>query len=137
MTDELIQTIPNAKLEGIAVSNLSRYERCQVKQTLRFHYKDVHALPKLLEAIKTEIIDACKPHIVTDGSRPCRVVWTGYNERWLEVLVDVHFEGIKPIGNKYWNNRQKVLMAIQRAVDQQGVEFAILQSSCECCKPSS
>ena len=135
--DELIHTIPNAKLEGIAVSNLSRHERCQFKTTLRFHYKDIHKLESLLETMKNEIINATSENIVTDGSRPCRVVFSDYTERWLEVLVDVHFQGIKPIGDKYWKNRQQVLYAIQKAVDSHGIEFAILRSSCECCVPSS
>jgi MscS family membrane protein len=135
--DELIHTIPNAKLEGIAVSNLSRHERCQFKTTLRFHYKDIHKLEALLQAMKDEIINATSENIVTDGSRPCRVVFSDYKERWLEVLVDVHFQGIKPIGDKYWKNRQKVLYAIQKAVDSHGIEFAVLQSSCECCVSSS
>jgi small-conductance mechanosensitive channel len=128
--DELIHTVPNAKLEGIAISNLSRNERCQVKQTLRFHYQDVHKLPALLETMRENIITATTPAIVTDGSRPCRVVWTDYQERYLEVLVDVHFEGIKPIGTKYWNNRQKVLMAIQKSVDQHDMKFAVWQCAC-------
>jgi small-conductance mechanosensitive channel len=130
-SDELIHTIPNAKFEGVTISNLSRNERCQVKQTLRFHYHDVHKLPTLLETMKENIIAATTPAIVTDGSRPCRVVWTDYKERFLEVLVDVHFEGIKPIGAKYSQNRQSVLMAIQKSVDQHDMKFAVLH--CGCC----
>jgi small-conductance mechanosensitive channel len=129
--DELVHTFPNAKLEGISVSNLSRNERCQVKQTLRFHYEDVHKLPALLETMKQNIIDATTPHIVTDGSRPCRVVWSDYTERFLEVQVDVHFDGIQPIGPKFWDNKQKVLMAIQKSVDQHDMKMAVLQ--CGCC----
>ncbi len=128
-SDELIHTIPNAKLEGIPVSNLSRHERCQVKQVLRFHYHDVHKLPALLETMKQEIIDATTPYIVTDGSRPCRVVWTDYSASHLEVLVDVHFDGIKPIGTQYFDNRQTVLLAIQKAVDRHDMQFAVAQ----CC----
>jgi small-conductance mechanosensitive channel len=129
--DELIHTIPNAKLEGIAVSNLSRNERCQVKQTLRFHYEDVHKLSDLMVDMRNEIIAATSEFIVTDGSRPCRVCWTGYTDRFLEVLVDVHFVGIKPVGDKFCANREKVLMAIQTAVDKHGVKLAVLK--CGCC----
>ncbi|KAG7363872.1 mechanosensitive ion channel [Nitzschia inconspicua] len=132
-SDELIHTVPNAKLEGIAVSNLSRNDRCQVKQTLRFHYEDVHKLPALLKTMKNNIIEATTPHIVTDGSRPCRVVWSDYTERFLEVMVDVHFEGIKPIGPKFWDNKQKVLMAIQKSVDQHDMKMAVWKCGGCCC----
>ena len=130
--DELIHTVPNAKLEGIAVSNLSRHERCQVKQTLHFHFEDVHKLPALMKTIRQEIIDATSEHIITDGSRPCRVCWSGYGDRHLEVTVDVHFDGIKPVGDVYCANREKVLMAIQTAVDKHDMKLAVLQ--CGCCK---
>jgi small-conductance mechanosensitive channel len=128
--DELVHTIPNAKLEGIAVSNLSRNDRCQVKQTLRFHYEDIHKLPALLETMKKNIIEATTPHIVTDDSRPCRAVWSDYTERFLEVTVDVHFEGIKPIGTKFWDNKQRVLMAIQKSVDQHDMKMAVRKCCC-------
>ena len=133
--DESMNIIPNAKLEGISVSNLTRNVRSQVKQKLRFHYDDIHKLPEVLHSIKEEIIGATTPYIVTDGSRPCRVVLTDFAERYLEVLVDVHFDGIKPIGNKYWNNRQTVLLAIQRAIDKHDVEFVVLKG-CGCCLSS-
>ena len=129
-SDELIHTVPNAKLEGIAVSNLSRHQRCQVKQILRFHYEDVHKLKDLMVDMRKEIIAATSEFIVTDGSRPCRVCWTGYGERFLEVCVDVHFEGIKPVGDKYCANREKVLMAIQSAVDKHGMTLAALKCGC-------
>ncbi|KAL3937741.1 MAG: hypothetical protein SGARI_002002 [Bacillariaceae sp.] len=126
-SDELIHTVPNAKLEGIAVSNLSRHERSQVKQALHFHYDDVHKLPALMKTMRQDIIDATSEHIITDGSRPCRVCWCGYGERFLEVMVDVHFEGIKPVGDVYCANREKVLLAIQKAVDKHDMKLAALQ----------
>lgn len=126
-SNDQVTTIPNAQLEGIQVCNLSRNKMCQVKQMLRFRYQDASQLPAVLKSIKEEIIAAC-PKIVTDGRRPCRVVWTDYCDTHLEVMVDVHFDGIKPIGDAFWDNRQEVLFAIQRAVDRQGLEFAVIES---------
>lgn len=126
-SNDQVTTIPNAQLEGIQVCNLSRNTMCQVRQVLRFKYQDASILPTLLPSIREEIIASC-PKIVTDGRRPCRVVWTDYCESHLEVIVDVHFDGIKPIGDAYWNNRQDVLLAIQRAVDKHGVKFAVMES---------
>jgi small-conductance mechanosensitive channel len=120
--DEIIVTIPNTELVKQRVSNLSRVRYCQVKQVLRFRYKDADKLPDLMETIKREIILAC-PLLVTDGSRPFRVHWTDYCPDHLQVTVNTHFQ-IKPVGDDYWNNRMKVLQAIHAAAKEHGVEFA-------------
>jgi small-conductance mechanosensitive channel len=129
-SNDQVTTIPNSQLEGIQVCNLSRNTMCQVRQVLRFRYRDAAILPTLLPAIRDEIIASC-PKTVTDGRRPCRVVWTDYCDSHLEVVVDVHFDGIKPIGDAYWSNRQEVLLAIHRAVvDKHGISFAVMESTC-------
>ena len=38
----------------------------------------------------------------------------------LQIVVDCHFM-IKPTGNEYWGNRQKILEAIYRAAEKTGV----------------
>jgi small-conductance mechanosensitive channel len=126
-SNDQVTTIPNAQLEGIQVCNLSRNTMCQVKLTLHFKYQDATKLSTVLPSIKNEIIASC-PKIISDGRRPCRVVWSDYCESYLEVIVDVHFDNMKPIGDEYWNNRQTVLMAIQRAVDSHNVQFAVMES---------
>lgn len=118
-------TVPNADLAGEHVSNLSRIQRSQVKQMLRFEYKDVDKLPEVLEKIKEEIKVAC-PQLISDGSRPFRVHFTSYGPDHCEVRVNAHFD-IKPVGDDYWNNRQAVLLAIQKAVKKHDMEFAITQ----------
>lgn len=112
-------------LAGQHVSNLSRLNKSQVKQTLRFDYKDADKLPQVITDIKQEIADAC-PRLITDGSRPFRVHFTDHGHDHLEVRVNTHFN-VNPVGNDYWDSRQRVLMAIQRAVKKNGVEFAISQ----------
>jgi small-conductance mechanosensitive channel len=122
-TDEILLTVPNADLASERVSNLSRIHRSQVKQTLRFQYKDADMLPVVVGDIKKEIITSC-PELITDGTRPFRVHWRSYGDDHLEVVVDAHFH-IKPEGDAYWDNRQEVLMAIRRAVKKHDIEFAI------------
>ncbi len=136
--DEIMVTVPNADLAGERVSNLSRIQKSQVKQTLRFEYKDADKLPLLVEDIKEEIKSAC-PLLISDGSRPFRVHFTGFGSDHCEVRVNAHFN-IKPVGDEYWDNRQRVILAeywdnrqrvilaIQKAVKKHGVEFAITQS---------
>jgi small-conductance mechanosensitive channel len=106
-SDNIIMSVPNSILSGQRLSNLSRQKQCQVKQTLRFNYSDAEQIPALLDSIKSEIRKAC-PRLVTDGTRPFRVFWTGYKEDHLEVMVDTH-HNIAPIGDAYWQNRQNVL----------------------------
>ena len=121
-SDEVTVSIPNAELAKQQVSNLSRVRQCQVKQVLRFSYKDADKMKTLTEQIKEEIRLVC-PDLITDGSRPFRAVWSNYGDKYLEVTVDAHFS-IKPVGNAYWNNRMEVLMAIHRAAKKVEVAFA-------------
>jgi small-conductance mechanosensitive channel len=119
--DEKLEIVPNSQLGMQRVKNLSRVSKCQVKQRLRFQYKDADKLPKILDDILEEIKASC-PAAITNGSRPFRAVWTDYKEDYLSVLVDTHYD-LPCMGKKYWNNRQEVMLAIHRAVRKNGVEF--------------
>ena len=92
-----------------------------VKQDLRFKFSDADKIPQLLEDIKEEIIKAC-PDVILDGSRPFRAFWTGYGQSGLDVTVDAHFK-IKLLGNPFWENRQNMLIAINKAVKKNKMEF--------------
>ena len=113
-----------SQLSGQRVYNLSRTPRSQVKQELRVSYDDAVKIPKLLKTIKEEIKNDC-PKLITDGSRPFRAHWRNYEDDHLQIVVDCHFK-IKPTGNEYWDNRQKVLEAIFRAAKKTGVQFETL-----------
>jgi hypothetical protein len=97
---------------------------CQVTQHLRFKYKDIDKLPKLLEAIKAEIRKVC-PEVIDDGSRPFRAFMTGYHSDHISAMIDAHFK-LAPIGDPFWQNQQNVLIAISKAVKDFGVEFAVV-----------
>mmetsp|Transcript_13999 Transcript_13999/g.20681 ORF Transcript_13999/g.20681 Transcript_13999/m.20681 type:complete len:421 (+) Transcript_13999:48-1310(+) len=120
--DETVVVIPNGQLGMQRVHNLSRIERCRVKQELRFRYEDADKIPLLLPDILQEIKNVC-PESITDGSRPWRALWTGYEDYYLPVTIDVHFD-LPPIGQKYWENRQRVMEAIYRAVKRHNIRFA-------------
>lgn len=125
-SDDVVVGIPNSQLSSKIVYNLSQTPTCQVKQALRIDYADADKMTKLLETIKIEIKAAC-PKLITDGSRAFNAHWRGYADDHLEVVVDCHFK-IKPTGGEYWNNRQRVLEAIYRAVKKTGVHFVIAKS---------
>mmetsp|Transcript_18295 Transcript_18295/g.34747 ORF Transcript_18295/g.34747 Transcript_18295/m.34747 type:complete len:131 (-) Transcript_18295:325-717(-) len=121
-SDETMVSVPNNDLVKQQVSNLSRVRLSQVAQTLRFKLKDADAIPALLDSIKKEILHVC-PAVITDGSRPFRVIWSDYGVDFLQVEVDVHLR-IRPIGDEYWMNRQRILQAIRKAVKIHDLTFA-------------
>lgn len=121
--DDLVITVPNTQLADQRVANLSRNKKCQVVQKLHFKYEDIDKLDGLLVSIKKKVKKSC-PELIYDGSRPFRVLWTDYNDNYLKVLVDTHFN-LKPLGDEYWHNRQEVLKAINRAVKTHNLEFAL------------
>ena len=106
------------------IRNLSRIQLSSVQQLLRFRYKDADKLPKALEDIKNEIRLAC-PEVIDDGTRPFRCYWTGYGPTGLEVTIEAHFR-IKLLGEDFWINRQNMLMAINRAVRRNQIEFSVV-----------
>lgn len=119
--DELIEVVPNSELGSQRVKNISRITMCQVKQLLRFRYQDAEHFSELLPSILEEIKLSC-PQVITDRSRPFRAFWTGYREDYLEVTIDTHFN-LKPVGQEFAENKQRVLEAIYRAVKKSKAEF--------------
>jgi small-conductance mechanosensitive channel len=116
--------IPNSQVVGQRIQNLSRAETCQVKQTLWFKYDDIDKMEAIVKAIKDEIQTSC-PKLITDGSRPFRVHFSDFKDDHFEVAVDVNFNFSPAKGDEYLDNRQVVLQAIARAVEKNGVEFAL------------
>jgi len=120
--DNAILKIPNSQLIDKKVANLSRVERSRVQQTLRFKYADLKKIPAVLQDIKDEIRAAC-PKLITDGSRPFRANMMDFMDNHIKVEVDSHFL-IKPLTEECMENREKVLFAIARAMEKNGVEFS-------------
>lgn len=121
--DNIAMKIPNSQLTNTRVSNLSRIERSRVFQILRFGYSDLPKLPKLLDDIKSEIRISC-PKLITDGSKPFQVILTAYEADHIQATVNCHFN-IPPATGEFAENRQEVLLAISRALEKNGVGFAL------------
>lgn len=77
----------------------------------------------MVQAIKDEIATSC-PKVVTDGSRVFRVRWIDYEHDHVKVLVDCRLRN-PPTGETYYKARQGVLEAIARAVQKEGMNFAL------------
>lgn len=135
LSNNVITRVPNTLLSSQKVSNLSRIAQSQVKQTLRFNYKDALILPVLLEDIKAEIRATC-PRLITDGSRPFRAFWTDYQEDHLSVMIDTHFN-IPPFSDEYWQNRQNVLIAITKAITKYNVQLVPADNDSEVVVPTT
>jgi len=114
--DNICIKIPNSQLSNQRVSNISKVEMCQVKQTLYFAQEDYKKITQLLDCIKNEIKEAC-PHLIINGKRPFRAYWTSFLEERLEVFVDCHFT-LPPSGDAYWGNRQQMMQAIAMAMEK-------------------
>ncbi len=119
----MVTSIPNSQLSNIRVTNRSNQKYSQVKQTLRFDYSDVEHITTIVAGIKEEIRASC-PEVITDGSHPFRVVWSNFEVDHLEVSVDCRLR-CPPIGDKYVEARQNILVAIARAVNKMGHAFAM------------
>ena len=121
--DEIITRVPNSEVANLKVSNISRINRSQVKQSLYFDYKDIDKIEDIITDIKAEISRSC-PKLVTDGTRPFFCHWREFKETKLEVVVDTHFT-IRHGCPEYFDTRQAILQAISRAAKKNDVKFAV------------
>jgi hypothetical protein len=62
----------------------------------------------------------CGPALITDGSRGFSIYWTGIEDGMLEVVINQTHFYIRPIGDAYWENRQKVMKALHKAIEKNG-----------------
>lgn len=90
--DDIQVKIPHSKITGQKFSNISRMVRSQTKFELRFNLHDMHRINDIAAAIKEEIMNTC-PTVITDGSRPFRVLWTDIREDHIILMVDAHHSG--------------------------------------------
>ena len=110
-----------SKLSGQKFSNISRMRRSHIKFDFKFNISDMHRVQEIVSSIKQEIVDSC-PKLITDGSRPFRVIWTDVRGDHLVVAVDTH-HNVPPSCNEHWATREQVLYAIARATEKIGVKF--------------
>ena len=99
----------------------------QVKQTLWFRYDDIDKIPKILESIEQAIRENCN---ADNKLLSVKALWTEFKDDHLEAVVSAQFS-INPTSGEYNEMKQKVLLAIAKAVQKNHVEFAIPTSICK------
>ena len=122
-TDNIHVRIPNSEIASKRISNVSRAKRSQVKQKIRLRYDDIDKIPKLVDDLKEEVKAAC-PKLVLDGSRPFRVHWRSMADDHVAVVLDTHHD-IPPMTQAFYNNQERVMIAIATAVKKNGMTFAL------------
>jgi small-conductance mechanosensitive channel len=120
--DEVVVKLPNSVFPKAQLSNKSRINNSRVVQTLSFSYDDMDKIPRLVEDIKQRLIENCSPELISDGSRPFVVTWTGFQEEYLEVLVDARFN-VAPMTEEYHVINQRVMETIAKATRENDVFF--------------
>jgi hypothetical protein len=82
----------------------------------------------LVESFSAHAEGRCAQHHTRYLARtiksPFRAHWRNYEDDHLQIVVDCHFH-IRPTGDEYWDNRQRVLEAIYEAATKTGVHFEI------------
>ena len=69
---------------------MSRMTRSRFQHALRFQYKDIEELSKILGDILEAIQATCSPSLITDGSKPFQAVLTKYEPNHIEAQVTRH-----------------------------------------------
>ena len=115
------EIIPNSELGMQRVTNLSRVDRCQLKQDIRIQFQDYHKIELILKSIKAEIKESC-PTLISDGSKPFRAYVVAIREDHIRASIECHFN-LPPFGEQFWNNRHEWIMAILRAASKNQIEF--------------
>jgi hypothetical protein len=111
------------------LANVSRQQLASVQVTLDISYQEISKLPKLVQQIKTNIVEELSTYqdasniLVMDGSRPFRVHWREMTEWSVQVVIDTHLR-VRPFSDDYWNYRQSILFAISKATEANNIKFA-------------
>jgi small-conductance mechanosensitive channel len=111
------------------LANVSRQQLASVQVTLDISYQEISKLPKLVQQIKSNIVEELSTYqnaanaLVMDGSRPFRVHWREMTEWSIQVVIDTHLR-VRPFSDDYWNLRQSILFAISKATEAYNIKFA-------------
>lgn len=121
--DETTAIVPNSKIAGEIIVNLSRANLSQYKTDLRVPYEDLDKVEGVVKAIRAALIELA-PAIVLPPLRDLEVDFTGFDKD--AVLISINAKVRAPEGSlKYLKVRQEANVAIARAVALCGSSFAL------------
>jgi MscS family membrane protein len=121
--DESTVIIPNGKIMGVPIVNLSRMTWGQYKTEIRLRYEDMDKVEKVVETMKNELAEL-SPGIIRQPTRNLWVHWRDFEKDAIVLVVDVKLR-CQGGSTAYYNLREKANLAIARAVKSCGAEFAL------------
>lgn len=110
--DNSVTRIPHSTLAKTQLVNMTRMQDSQVSQTLSLPNHGSIKIESLLQDLRTEIRESC-PKL--NAQEPFRVSLTDLSGDTIIISIESHFH-IPRLSEEYWENRQAVLMAVNRAV---------------------
>jgi small-conductance mechanosensitive channel len=110
--DNSVTRIPHSTLAKTQLVNMTRMQHSSVSQTLLLPNLGANKIISLLQDIGTEIRESC-PKV--NAQQPFRVSLTDLSGDNVEISIESHFH-IPRLSDEYWENRQTVLMAVNRAI---------------------
>ena len=122
LDNSLVMRIPYSQINKQTLVNVSRNQKYQIKQSLRFQYKDIEHMDDIISDIKTEIQASC-PTLILDGSRPFYVLISEFNAQYVIIEVNTHHQ-VQPCSEKYHITRHNLLEAVSRAIKKHNVSIA-------------
>lgn len=125
-SDETTAVVPNSKIAGEIIVNLSRATMSQYKTDLRLPYEDLDKVEHVVESIQAAL-KKMAPTVVLPPVRNLEVVFAGFDKD--AALISVNMKVRAPEGSPmYLKVRQEANVAIAQAVAKCGSSFALPSS---------
>lgn len=117
--DKRLVFLPNALFSSMVIINLSRMTHRKIVEKLKIRPEDFALLPQITLKIK-ELISAQK---MIDQRLPINVVFTGYGDHSLDILVEMYTFEI--VYENYLLLRQELLLQLEQVLDSCGAKFSL------------
>lgn len=120
--DESTVQIPNGKIMGQELTNLSRQTWGQYKTELRIRLEDMPRMEAVVAAIRADL--AAMPEVIQRPQRNLWVHWRGIDRDACRVVVDLKL-GVPGGGTLFYDLQEQCNVRIARAVAAAGADFAL------------
>lgn len=114
--------IPNGKIMGQELTNLSRQTWGQYKTELRIRLEDMPRMEAVVAAIRADL--AAMPEVIQRPQRNLWVHWRGIDRDACRVVVDLKL-GVPGGGTLFYDLQEQCNVRIARAVAAAGADFAL------------
>lgn len=111
--------IPNSMLTNILVMNPSRMTHRRVNESIFLRYQDIQAVPKIIQEIKTLLIQ----HPKIEPKSSVQVHFTAFGAQGLEIKFSAYTKEIDKY--LYQDVLQEILLKIATIIEEYGADFAI------------